>query len=96
MWTVEEERQESEVPDSTGIRRQARNQERVAKEGNFTLGLTEWLVRTILLVGYAIWNPRAGRDRKSIFTDDREHSFVRYWVIEPNGLAIPGPLGGNF
>ena len=68
-----------------------------AKEGNYTVGLTEWLVRTILLVGCAIWNPRAGRDRKSIFTDaDREHSFVRYWVIEPNGLAIAGPLGGNF
>jgi hypothetical protein len=50
VWTVEEERQESEVPDSTGIRRQARNQERVAKEGNSTLGLTEWLVPTILLV----------------------------------------------
>jgi hypothetical protein len=85
VWTVEEESQESEVPDSTGIRRQARNQERVAKEGNSTLGLTEWLVRTILLVGCAIWNPDGGGDRKSIFTDaDRGHSFVRYWVIEPN------------
>jgi hypothetical protein len=50
VWTVEEERQESEVPDSTGIRRQARIQERVAKEGNSTLGLTEWLVPTTLLV----------------------------------------------
>jgi hypothetical protein len=50
VWTVEEERQKSEVPDSTGIRRQARNQERVANEGNSTLGLTEWLVPTILLV----------------------------------------------
>jgi hypothetical protein len=50
VWTVEEERQKSEVPDSTGIRRQARNQERVVNEGNSTLGLTEWLVPTILLV----------------------------------------------
>jgi len=50
VWTAEEEKQESEVPDSTGIRRQARNQERVAKEGYSTLGLTAWLVPTILLV----------------------------------------------
>ncbi len=42
-------------------------------------------------------NLRAGGDRKSIFTDaDPEHSFVCYWVIEPNGLAIPGSVSGNF
>ena len=49
----------------------------VAKKCIDTPRLTEWLVRTILLVGCAIWNPRAGRDRKSIFTDaDQEHRFV--------------------
>ena len=32
-----------------------------------------------------------------LFNDaDREHSFVCYRVIEPNGLAIPGPVSGNF
>jgi hypothetical protein len=42
-------------------------------------------------------NLRAGGDRKSIFTDaDPDHSSVCYWVIEPNGLAIPGSVSGNF
>jgi hypothetical protein len=48
--TVEEVRQESEVPDSMGIRRAKPENSKGQKEVNYTPGLTEWLVHTLLLV----------------------------------------------
>jgi hypothetical protein len=50
VWTVEEVRQESEVPDSMGIRRAKPETSKGQKEVNYTPGLTEWLVSTLLLV----------------------------------------------
>jgi hypothetical protein len=48
VWTVEEVRQESEVPDSMGIRRAKPETSKGQKEVNYTPGLTEWLVSTLL------------------------------------------------
>jgi hypothetical protein len=49
-WRVGKENDESEVQDSRGIRRHARNSQTGQKEAIAAPGQTEWLVRTLLLV----------------------------------------------